>query len=95
MRTKPSELKAVAALLLEPAEDVDALAMSVLEAINAAREGGNYFAVVPEQPRDLAFFQGYGFFSTRGEAERTAAKVLGSEASYRLVRVRPWGEWAP
>ena len=75
MAPRPSDVKKVAELLLEPADDAKALARSVIEALDALRADRETYAVVSVAPYGAAW--AYGAYTTRHQAEKAISKGVG------------------
>lgn len=89
-RLRPTEVRAVVELLDSPAEDVTALAESVIQKIDDLRSKRPLYAAVIHQPR-LGLFV-YGPYDTQKQAEKAlstdiVAAVEGSTGGvFRIVR---------
>jgi hypothetical protein len=75
MAPRPSDVRAIEALLLSPAEDAAELARSVIEALDALRAERETYAVVAVAPYGVSW--SYGPFATRHQAERAISKGVG------------------
>jgi hypothetical protein len=62
---RPSEIKAVADVLMEPAEDVREVAKACIQAVDESRTDRTDYVVVSQLGR---LVQGYGFFATYKQA---------------------------
>ena len=72
-RLRPSEVKAVAALLNEPADSVEELAKDVIRKINELREGRKEYVVTLISDRIVST---YGPYDTVKEASKRAGEFI-------------------
>jgi hypothetical protein len=82
----------VAELLLEPAEDVDELAVRVIERLDALRAERPFYVVLTQALGQPAVTWGHGAFSTANQAQKAVEKgtvpVLGG-SKVGVVQVHP------
>lgn len=72
-RIRPTEVKAVAALLNEPADDVNDLAKAVIRKLDEMRATRKQYVIVHPQGRLLST---YGPYDTVKEAEKRAGQFI-------------------
>lgn len=71
MRTRPTEVRALAALLNEPADDVEDLARRCIEKLAELREKRDEYVVLVMEPGMTTV---RGFFDTPNQAKRALSK---------------------
>lgn len=77
MTPRPSEVKAIAALLQEGAETPEALAKQVIAEVDRLRTDRKTFMVVAQyQAADTPWYLAYGPYATAKQAEKATAKGL-------------------
>lgn len=81
VRPRPTEIKMVAELLQEPAEDADALARTIIEALDAKREGDPRYVTVIYIPGVGLF--AFGTYGTPLQAKKDIGRrvVAASEGA--------------
>lgn len=88
-RPRPTEVKAIVALLEGEAEDVEELAVRVIQTLDEARADRPGFIVVKAHQGQLTY--AYGPWATRLQAEKGLAKGLAIEGeSYGICKL-----WSP
>lgn len=89
MKHRPSEVKAIVALLEEEHDDVEALATAVLDLLLDIKwNRGAWIAL--QRYAESDHFQAWGPYATRGEAQRDIGRrILGSRAHSKLCHQRP------
>lgn len=78
MRIKPTEVRLVAKMLEQPAEDADSLAESIIVALDEKRQKDERWMVIYQwQPKEERFVTiSYGPFNTRKQAEKALSGLV-------------------
>lgn len=89
MKHRPTEVKAVVALLEQEHDDVEALAEQLLDTLLDIKwQRGAWIAL--QRYAESDHFQAWGPYATRGEAERDLGRrILGTRAHRKTCRQRP------
>lgn len=94
MRLRPTEVKAVAALLDSPADDVTDLARTVIQTLDEMRAARDVYVILLHNPG--VGIVAFGTFDTRKQAERFMQKEVGAatEGARAGIRklIKEWGE---
>lgn len=84
-RLRPLEVRLVASLLQEPAEDAEELAGRIIEALDESREKRDLYVVVA---RAAGFLTAYGPFGTRNQGLKLAKDLVAPGHEYLQAVVR-------
>lgn len=85
-RVRPTEVRAVAALLDSPAESVEQLATDVIAAIDELRAKRTDYVIVVQHSGWAPFFAAYGPYLTKTAAQKDVGKsVIASTVGERYV----------
>lgn len=105
MAPRPTEIKAVVALLEDEHPDVEILARLVIQTVDDLRAGRSFYTVVTQYKYNLDEFDGYGYvtwangiFPTANKARQAVEKGevhTMTEAQSMIVEIRPLGPTLP